>query len=103
MSGMALKAGLEATGGDVDNVARLVAAVRKADLADAPRGPVRFDDYGNPVENIYVRKVERVGGKLQNTVIQTFPRVSQFWMYPPDEFLKLPVYSREVPLCRSCK
>ena len=28
-----------------------------------PRGPMRFDDYGNPVENIYVRKVERVGGQ----------------------------------------
>jgi branched-chain amino acid transport system substrate-binding protein len=34
---------------------------------------------GKPIQNIYVRKVERKGGELQNTVIHTFPAVSQFW------------------------
>ena len=32
---------------------------------------------------------------LQNTVVKTYPAVSQFWTYGPDEFLKSPVYSRE--------
>jgi branched-chain amino acid transport system substrate-binding protein len=41
--------------------------------------------------------VERVGGELQNTVISTYPNVSQFWKYNPEEFLKQPVYSREFP------
>ena len=77
-------------------------ALRRVDLSDAPRGPIRFDDYGNPVENIYVRKVERVGGKLQNTVIHTFPSVSQFWTFKPEEFLKNPVYSRDYPPCKHC-
>ena len=45
-------------------------------ITDAPRGPVSFDDYGHPIENIYVRRVERVDGKLQNTVIHTFNAVS---------------------------
>ena len=32
-----------------------------------------LDEYGNPIENIYVRRVERVNGALQNTVIATLP------------------------------
>ena len=35
---------------------------------------MKMDDLGNPVQNIYIRKVERVGGKLQNTVIHTYPK-----------------------------
>jgi branched-chain amino acid transport system substrate-binding protein len=41
--------------------------------------------------------VEKKGGELQNTVIQTYPNVSQFWKSKPEEFLKQPVYSREYP------
>lgn len=102
VAGIALKAALEATGGDIENVDKFLAALRKVDLTDASRGPMRFDDYGNPIQNIYVRKVERVGGRLQNTVIHTFPNVSQFWTYKPEEYLKQPVYSREFPPCKSC-
>src|SRR5574341_1107083 len=102
VAGIALKAALEATGGDIENVDKFLAALRKVDLTEASRGPMRFDDYGNPIQNIYVRKVERVGGRLQNTVIQTFPNVSQFWTYKPEDFLKNPVYSRDFPPCKSC-
>ena len=56
---------------------------------------VKLDDYGNPVQNVYVRKVERVRGELQNTVIHTIPNVSQFWKYKPEEYLKQPLYSRD--------
>jgi branched-chain amino acid transport system substrate-binding protein len=63
---------------------------------------MRFDDYGNPIQNVYVRKVERVGGRLQNTVIQTFPKISQFWTYKPEDYLKNPVYSRDFPPCKHC-
>ena len=61
------------------------------------RGPVSFDKYGNVVGNIFIRKVEKKGGKLVNTVIKTYPNVSQFWTYNKDEFLKNPVYSRDYP------
>jgi len=80
---------------------RRVLAWRPRTLA-APRGPVRFDEYGNPIENIYIRKVERVGGRLQNTVIHTIPAVSQFWIYNPKDFLANPVYSRDFPPCKHC-
>jgi branched-chain amino acid transport system substrate-binding protein len=61
------------------------------------RGPVAFDKYGNVVGNVYIRKVTRKEGRLVNSVIQTYPNVSQFWTYNPDEFLKNPVYSRNWP------
>jgi branched-chain amino acid transport system substrate-binding protein len=102
VAGVALKAALEATGGDIENVDRFLGALRRVDLSDSPRGPMRFDDYGNPIMNIYVRKVERVNGRLQNTVLHTFPNVSQFWTYKPEEFLKNPVYSRDYPPCKAC-
>jgi branched-chain amino acid transport system substrate-binding protein len=35
-----------------------------------------------------------VNGELQNTVIDTFPKVSQFWKYPPAEYLREPLYAR---------
>ena len=72
-------------------------ALKSVDLKETPRGPIGMDAYGNAIQNIYVRKLERVGGELQNTVIYTYPEVSQFWKYKPEEFLKQPVYSRDFP------
>lgn len=88
---------IKAINGDVENRTKLMAALRKVELKDVPRGPMKLDDYGNPDQNIYIRKVERAGGELRNTVIYTYPNVSQFWKYKPEEFLKQPVYSREFP------
>jgi len=88
---------IKAVNGDVENRSKLMAALKKVELKDVPRGPMKLDDYGNPIQNVYIRKVERVGGDLQNTVIQTYPNVSQFWKYKPEEFLKQPVYSRDYP------
>ena len=102
VAGLVLKAALEATGGDIESADKFLAALRKVTLTDIPRGPIRFDDFGNPIMNVYVRKVERVGGRLQNTVIHTFPNVSQFWTYKPDEYLKAPAYSRDYPPCKHC-
>ena len=79
----------------------LLAAIRKAsETTPDPRGPIKLDDYGNPTENIYIVKVEKVGGKLQNTVVHTYPMVSQFWTYKADEFLKTPAYDRNYPPVR---
>jgi len=102
VAGLQLKRALEALGGDAESGEKLIAALRKVELTDTPRGPIRFDEYGNPIENIYVRKVERVGGRLQNSVIYTFEKVSQFWTYKPEEYLKNPVYDRNFPPCKHC-
>ena len=47
--------------------------------------------------NVYIRQVERKEGRLVNSVIYTYPNVSQFWTYDPKEFLQNPVYSRDFP------
>jgi branched-chain amino acid transport system substrate-binding protein len=86
----------------VEDREAFLAALRKVDIKDTARGPLRIDPYGNPVQNIYVRKVEKRDGELWNTVIHTFPAVSQFWKYSPEEFLKEPVYGRDHPPCKHC-
>jgi branched-chain amino acid transport system substrate-binding protein len=76
---------------------------------DAPRGPVSFDDMRNPVQDIYIKKVEKTKmfgydkDELWNVVIKTYPAVSQFWTYGKDAFLKQPVYSRDFPPCKYCE
>jgi len=69
----------------------------RATKVDSARGPVAFDEYGNVVGNVYIRRVERKDGRLVNAVVQTYPNVSQFWTYNPKEFLANPVYSRDYP------
>jgi len=93
---------IKALGGKVEDRDQLLAALRKVDLKDAVRGPLTVDQLGNPIQNIYVRKVERVGGRLQNTVIATIPDVSQFYKYNPEEYLRQPLYTRDYPPCRHC-
>jgi branched-chain amino acid transport system substrate-binding protein len=94
---------LKAVGGDVENREAFMAAIKKVEIADDPRGPVKIDQYGNPIQNIYIRKVERVGGQLQNTVVHTYPNVSQFWTYNKDDYLKQPLYDRNHPPCKFCE
>ena len=76
---------------------------------DAVRGPVSFDDRQTAINNIYIKKVEKKKmfgydkEELWNTVIKTYPNVSQFWTYDKAAFLKQPVYSREFPPCKFCE
>src|SRR5436853_81156 len=58
---------IKAINGKVEDREAFLAALRKVELKDFPRGPVVIDRWGNPIQNIYVRKVERVGGHLQNS------------------------------------
>ena len=75
---------------------------------DAPRGPVELDDMRNPIENVYIKKVEKKKmfgyekDELWNTVIKTYPKVSQFWTEGKEKFLAHPVYDRDYPPCKYC-
>jgi branched-chain amino acid transport system substrate-binding protein len=91
-----LETALQAVKGRIEDKAAFMKALRDIH-ADTARGPVAFDEYGNIVGNVYIRKVERKEGRLVNSVIYTYPNVSQFWTYDPKEFLKNPVYSRDWP------
>jgi branched-chain amino acid transport system substrate-binding protein len=75
---------------------------------ETPRGPVSFDDMRNPVQNIYIKKVEKKKmfgydkDELWNTVIKTYENVGQFGQFKKDAFLATPVYGRDYPPCAHC-
>lgn len=96
-AGLALEKALTAISGNVEDKNAFLAALKKVDVSNDPRGPWRLDQFGNPVQNIYIRKVERQDGRLVNKVLKTYDNVTQFWNYPPETFLKEPVYSRNDP------
>ncbi len=96
VEGAVLEAAMKAVNGKIEDKKALMAALRATNV-ETVRGPVKFDQYGNVVGNVYIRKVERKDGRLVNSVIKTYPNVSQFWTYDPAEFLKNPVYSRDYP------
>jgi len=80
---------LEAVNGKVEDQDAFMAALRKAEF-DSPKGFVKLDQYQNIVQPQYVRKVEKAGGVFVNTPVKTYPSVSQFWTWTPDEYGKLP-------------
>lgn len=62
---------IEATGGRRDG-ARAIAAAKQLQW-ESPRGPVRIDPNTRHItQNVYLRKVERVGGRLVNREVRNF-------------------------------
>ncbi len=99
-NGAVFQAGLEAVKGKIEDKRGFIQAI-KAARVEACRGTVTFDTFGNVVGNVYIRRVQRKEGRLVNSVIHTYPNVSQFWTYPREEFLRNPVYSRDWPPARN--
>ncbi len=99
--GEVIKAALEKIGGNIENRELFMQTMRSESLASAACGPLRFDRFGQAIENVYIRKVERVDGWLVNVPVHTFPDVSQFWTFDPASFLKEPVYSKTWPPARA--
>jgi branched-chain amino acid transport system substrate-binding protein len=97
-TGLWTKTAVEAIGGKVEDRAAFLKAVRSAKIK-APRGPLRLDEYDNPVQNVYVSKIQKIkhpvlGEVLTNVPVKTYPAVSQFWTWKPEEFLKRGPYQR---------
>ena len=97
LCGEVLEEALKQVKGNIEDKNTFMKALKGVNLKESLRGPMHFDQYGNVVGNLYIRKVERRNGKLVNAVVKTYPDVSQFWTYKPEEFLKAPVYSRDFP------
>jgi branched-chain amino acid transport system substrate-binding protein len=98
---------LKKTNGKYPGADKFIATMSAMKL-DAVRGPISFADR-NPVQDIYIKKVEKKKmfgydkEELWNTVIKTYPAVSQYWTYGKEKFLKQPVYSRDFPPCKFCE
>jgi len=97
LCGEVLEHALKTVNGKIEDKDVFMKALKEAKVPATLAGPVSFDEFGNVVGNIYIRKVEKKDGKYVNTVVKTYPNVSQFWTYGKDEFLKNPVYSRDYP------
>ncbi|MFD2182489.1 ABC transporter substrate-binding protein [Rhodoplanes azumiensis] len=97
IAGQVVEEALKKTGGKSDDKKAFNEALRGVSLADTPRGPVKFDKYGNVVGDVHIRRCERKGGALVNTIVKTYPDVSQFWTYGDQAFLANPVYARDYP------
>lgn len=84
------------TKGDVEDKDKFLKAIMDTTLPETPLGKnLHMDAYGNPIYNIYIRKVvKRDDGKLINAVIDTYENVSQFGNLKPEEYLKQPPFSR---------
>ena len=97
VAGQCVEAAIEKAGGQADDRKTLAEVLRQVTLADTPRGPVKFDAFGNVIGDVFIRKCERKGGQLVNTIVKTYPQVSQFWTIDEKQFLSQPVYSRDFP------
>jgi len=97
VAGQCVEAAIQAIGAKADDRKALAEALHKVSLADTPRGAIKFDQYGNVVGEVFIRRCERKDGQLVNTVIKSYPNVSQFWTYNEKEFLANPVYGRDSP------
>jgi branched-chain amino acid transport system substrate-binding protein len=74
-------AALTKTGGNTDGDA-LIAAM-KGMAWESPRGPIMIDpDTRDIVQDIYIRRVERVDGELYNVEFDKFPAVKDPWKQP---------------------
>lgn len=99
-------AGLKALGGDLTDKEKFVSTLRALSLTDTPRGPLKFDHLGNVVGNFYIRRCgpdgAKYGLKLWNKIIKTYDNVSQFWVWPEQEYLARPAYTRDYPPLTKC-
>ena len=64
-----------------------------------PRGPLTLDEYDNPIQNVYISKIEKqkhpvLGEVLIPVPVKTYEGVSQFWTWKPEEFLARGPYKR---------
>jgi branched-chain amino acid transport system substrate-binding protein len=75
----------KAVDGKVEDADKFIAAF-KAVKFDSPKGPIALDKFGQVIQSMYVRKVEKVGNDYVNVPVQTFANVDQFWPITLEEF-----------------
>lgn len=73
---------------------QFIDAIVATKLDHTPRGPLRMDSYHNPINTLYIMKVD---AENHVNVLATIPDSNQFWIEKPQDFLKHPVFSRTFP------
>ena len=89
---------IKAQNGDVADKAALVAAMKKVDISDEPRGPVTLDQYNAAIENVYIRQVTLGSdGAMYNKGLFTAKNVNQFGPYDSKLYMQQPADGRTSP------
>jgi branched-chain amino acid transport system substrate-binding protein len=87
---------LDEIGGNVEDQDSFRTTLQSTSFT-APASKVSFDDFHNVMTDTFLNKVSNVDGEWRNTVIKTFPQVSQFWTFDPEWFQQQPEFSRDYP------
>ena len=66
---------------------------------DAPASHVSFDKYHNVVTDTFLNQVKNINGEWRNSIVKTYPHVSEFWTFDPEQYQKNPPYDRDHPSC----
>lgn len=97
-AGLWTKTAIDSINGKVEDGAAFLKAMRTVQVK-APRGPLKLDEFDNPIQNVYISRIQKIkhpalGEVLTNVPIKTYPAVSQFWTEKPEDFLKRGPYKR---------
>ncbi len=76
---------IKAVNGDLSDKMKFIAAL-KAVKFDSPKGPISLDQYGQVIQSMYIRQVEKVDGQPANVPIATYKNIDQFWPYTAAQF-----------------
>jgi branched-chain amino acid transport system substrate-binding protein len=94
-----ISAGIEKVHGNLSNKLAFVRALKSITLKDSLMGPMRLDSQGNPIEDIYMTKLEPPPAPFNkysaawNAVLKVYPNQSQFGPFNPQEFMAQPPYT----------
>lgn len=81
---------LRAVNGDIEGRKDdFLAALARTNFT-APGGALSFDSYHQVVYNHHIVQVRKSGNEWKSTVIDTYPKMSQFWKWSPEEYSRLP-------------
>src|SRR5262249_43462673 len=62
IAGQCVEAAVAKIGGKADDGTAFAEALHQVSLTDTPRGPLKFDHFGNVVGDVFIRKCERKDG-----------------------------------------
>jgi branched-chain amino acid transport system substrate-binding protein len=92
------KTAIDSINGKVEDREAFLKAMRTVQIK-APRGPLKLDEYDNPIQNVYISRIEKIkhpvlGEVLTNVPFKTYEAVSQFWKWKAEDFLERGPYKR---------
>ncbi len=84
-----IQSALEKVGGKIEDQEGFLKALSATNIETA-KGPVKFDQNRDVVENIYIYQIVKEGGDYTHKILKTYKDVQQFWDQPPEVVRKFP-------------